>query len=360
MACHTAFFVGIQVPAPPAAVARPGRNSLPTSPLSSRSYTQRWYNPLRRRRYNHSPDFVRHWIEAQPPTVASHERFLIVSYNILGDRNASKHKDLYRNVPPLYMKWSHRKSVVCEEILGWSPDLICLQEVDRFYDLLSIMQKAGYIGLYKRRTGDNVDGCAVFWKADKLHLLGGESIEFKRHGLRDNVAQLSVFEMIKTKRRFVVGNIHVLYNPSRGDVKLGQVRMLSSRAHILSKTWGNLPVVLAGDFNSTPESAIYRFLSSSELNIVAYDRRELSGQKNCHPAQRSSTGREIWDPLVLIDGLMRGSWNDEAVKIATGHAECLIAVHPLNLRSSYATVNVLDFYLQNTANVFILVPSLQA
>ena len=25
------------------------------------------------------------------------------------------------------------------------------------------------------------------------------------------------------KRRFVVGNIHVLFNPNRGDIKLGQV-----------------------------------------------------------------------------------------------------------------------------------------
>lgn len=92
------------------------------------------------------------------------------------------------------MKWGRRKRVICEELIGWNPDIICLQEVDKYFDLSDILAKAGYVGSYKRRTGDSVDGCATFWKADKFKLLEGESIEFKAVGLRDNVAQISVFE----------------------------------------------------------------------------------------------------------------------------------------------------------------------
>ncbi|KAG5536229.1 hypothetical protein RHGRI_023870 [Rhododendron griersonianum] len=164
------------------------------------------------------PDIVRHWVQADSPIPSDDKgvyihsplhsctsRFMVVSYNILGDRNASKHKDLYRNVPSLYMNWDRRKRIICEELIGWNPDIICLQEVDRYFDLLNIMQKAGYIGSFKvsllfwvvsltRRTGDSIDGCAMLWKADKFRLLECESIEFKRYNLRDNVAQLSVFE----------------------------------------------------------------------------------------------------------------------------------------------------------------------
>jgi len=32
-----------------------------------------------------------------------------------------------------------------------------------------------------------------------------------------------------------------------------QIRFLSSKAQSLSEKWGNAPVILAGDFNSTPE-----------------------------------------------------------------------------------------------------------
>lgn len=66
-------------------------------------------------------------------------------------------------------------------------------------------------------------------------------------------------------RRLLVGNIHVLFNPNRGDVKLGQIRSLFSRAQILSKRWNCAPIVLAGDFNITPQSAIYKFMASSEV-----------------------------------------------------------------------------------------------
>ncbi|BBH04092.1 DNAse I-like superfamily protein [Prunus dulcis] len=260
-----------------------------------------------------------------------HHRFTVASYNILGDRNAFAHRDMYRNVPSHYLKWDRRKRVICDELVQWNPDIICLQEVDKYFELLEILAEVGYLGSYK--------------------LLEEHSIEFKGYGLRDNVAQLSIVSIVSTSnfipyrqmqkaesRRFVIGNIHVLYNPSRGEVKLGQIRFLISRAQILSERWGNAPIVLCGDFNSTPQSAIYKFLSTSELNIMLYNRRELSGQRDCHPAQVLGVKQEISSPLTLIDGLLKHCWTDEEVRVATGDAESNLVVHPLKLNSSYATV----------------------
>ncbi|XP_028793872.1 carbon catabolite repressor protein 4 homolog 3 [Neltuma alba] len=313
-------------------------DSSSSSSPSTRSYTRRWYNPLRRRNFEPAPEIERHWVEADHEALASTERFTVVSYNVLADRNAYEHRDLYSNVPSQYLKWNHRKRVICKELFALDPDIICLQEVDRYWEISNTLVKAGYIGSYKRRTGDTIDGCALFWKADKFRLLEGESIEFKGIGLRDNVAQLSVFEMRKSdSRRLLVGNIHVLYNPSRGEVKLGQVRSLLSRAQTLSEKWGNVPVVLAGDFNSTPQSGIYKFLTSSELNIMLYDRRELSGQKNCHPAQVLGYKKEAVNPFILIDRLFQ-NWTDEEVITATGSSERHFVVHPFKLNSSYAKV----------------------
>ncbi|KAJ7969651.1 carbon catabolite repressor protein 4-like 3 [Quillaja saponaria] len=309
-----------------------------SSSLSRRSYSRQWYNPLRRRNFVQDPEIVRHWVESEQP-VASPERFTVASYNILADKNASEHRDLYKKVPSYYMKWDRRKRVICKELIECDPDIICLQEVDKYFDISDNMVKAGYRGSYKRRTGDSIDGCAMFWKADKFQLLEGESIEFKGIGLRDNVAQLSVFKISESEsRRLVIGNIHVLYNPSRGDIKLGQIRFLLSRAKILSEKWGNAPVVLAGDFNSTPQSAIYKFLSSSEINIMFYDRRELSGQRSCHPAQVFCNKKEVASTIIFMDRLLKNCWTEEEVILATGNAKCHLVVHPLKLRSSYATV----------------------
>ncbi|KAI5382940.1 Carbon catabolite repressor protein 4 3, variant 2 [Lathyrus oleraceus] len=138
-------------------------------------------------------------------------------------------------------------------------------------------------------------------------------------------------------RRLLVGNIHVLYNPNRGEVKLGQIRFLASKAQILSQKWGNAPVILAGDFNSTPQSGIYKFLSSSELNIKLYDRNELSGQKHCRPAHVLDREKEAVGSFISQDGLLN-CWTDEEINTATGDSERHLAVHPLKLNSSYATV----------------------
>ncbi|XP_024629514.1 carbon catabolite repressor protein 4 homolog 3 isoform X2 [Medicago truncatula] len=252
----------------------------------------------------------RRWVEAFDQSLASPERFTVASYNILADRNASQHTDLYVNVPSRYINWNRRQKILSEELFEWNPDIICLQEVDMYVELSNILVKAGYAGSYKRRTGDTSDGCAMFWKADKFRLLDGESIQYKNIGLRDNVAQLLVFE----------------------------IRFLSSKAQSLSEKWGNAPVILAGDFNSTPESGIYKFLSTSELNIKLYDRKQLSGQKRCRPAQVLGEKKETVGPFSSLDGLL-DFWTDEEVKTATGDSECHLAVHPLKLNSSYATVN---------------------
>lgn len=136
----------------------------------------------------------------------------------------------------------------------------------------------------------------------------------------------------------MVGNIHVLYYPTRGDVKVGQIRSLLSKAYILSVKWGNIPIVLAGDYNSTPQSPIYKFLSSSELNISLYDRRELSGQIDCHPAQVFGN-KEHGSPFPSMARFFKKScWSKDEIRAATGNAGSRVAVLPLKLRSSYATL----------------------
>ncbi|KAK4756380.1 hypothetical protein SAY87_006507 [Trapa incisa] len=138
-------------------------------------------------------------------------------------------------------------------------------------------------------------------------------------------------------QRLIVGNIHVLYNPSRGEVKLGQIRTLSSRAHILANEWGNIPVLVAGDFNATPPSAIYKYLSTSELDILLHDRRELSGQRSCHPAQVFGLNGNSMSSCITIERSLNSSWSEEEIRTVGANAG--VVTHRLKLNSSYATIN---------------------
>ncbi|KAM0044113.1 putative poly(A)-specific ribonuclease [Helianthus debilis subsp. tardiflorus] len=262
----------------------------------------------------------------------SRDKFVFVSYNILGVENASNHQDLYFDVIPKYMKWEYRRRVIRKEIRRYSPSILCFQEVDRFDDLSKLLYNDGFSGVYQARTGEARDGCAIFWKDELFSLVHEDNIEFKRFGLRDNVAQFCVLKMNGNQkqiddtenlkaRSILVGNVHVLFNPSRGDIKLGQIRLFLDKAHTLSQTWGNIPVILGGDLNSMPQSAIYQFIASSELNIQNHERKRISGQ------------------ICPLDYPRFGSqcsrWSKEELKLATGSEESTYLRHNLKLNSAY-------------------------
>ncbi|XP_020212272.1 carbon catabolite repressor protein 4 homolog 5 isoform X2 [Cajanus cajan] len=284
------------------------------------------------------------------------DKVVVVSYNILGVENASKHLDLYSNIPHSFLEWNRRKRLILEEINNYNASILCFQEVDQFNDMDDLFQNSGFKGVYKARTGEAQDGCAVFWKDKLFNLLHQEDIEFQRFGMRNNVAQLCVFEAnhdkkefdscnVTTmapssgKRRFVVGNIHVLFNPNRGDIKLGQVRLLLDKAYKLSQEWGNIPVIIAGDLNSVPQSAIYKFLSSSKLDIQLHDRRNMSGQLEVQTNRifRSQIGDGTSISMSVSRQLLY-RWSLEELRLATGAEGVTHLQHQLKLCSAYSGV----------------------
>lgn len=239
----------------------------------------------------------RAWMYASDMPSSTQERFVIASYNILASTYARQFKGyLYAHVPSQALNWNNRKRQIIFELGLCSPDIICLQEVDRFSDLKADLGMKGYDALYKVRTGGAPDGCAICWRRDRFRLLHEESIEFSGLEMRDNVAQLCVLQLTVPGTQndgsisgsrvaghgessiLVVGNINVLFNPKRGDIKLGQCRTFLEQAHIMSSSWNGAPVVIGGCFNITPSSALYDFLAKSELDVSGMDRRYLSGQ----------------------------------------------------------------------------------
>ncbi|KAG2700050.1 hypothetical protein I3760_07G215500 [Carya illinoinensis] len=246
----------------------------------------------------------RNWEYATQAPSPNCERFVVLSYNILADYLAINHRSkLYFHIPRHMLDWEWRKKNILFELGLWSADVMCFQEVDRFQELEEELKLRGYSGIWKMRTGTPVDGCAIFWRMSRFKLLHEECIEFNKLGLRDNVAQICVLELVnknsseetlalpissKGSSKVVVCNIHVLYNPKRGEIKLGQVRALLNRAHSVSKLWDDAPVVICGDFNCTPKSPLYNFISGRKLDLSGVGRDKVSGQATAEiSAQRS-------------------------------------------------------------------------
>lgn len=52
---------------------------------------------------------------------------MVVSYNILGVENTSKHPDLYYKVPHTFLKWERRKKLIHREIHRYDAGILCFQ-----------------------------------------------------------------------------------------------------------------------------------------------------------------------------------------------------------------------------------------
>ena len=283
------------------------------------------------------------------------KNFRVMSYNVLAETNANEHHDLYRGVSPELLSPNRRKLVLFQEISLLSPDIFALQECElEFFKYFEEAFSEDYKGIHAPRGGGKKDGCSVFFRVEKFSYHSHCSIDFEKveNGLKSNAACIvtlglrdgvsgfrntttgtvsgasnmttdntekgaaSLRQKTETREFVVLGCIHGLFNPKRGDYKLGQMRvfleMIEERRRIVGGSVmdgpegytgstgstgsgsllesGSKPVkvgsnpvktkahaVITGDFNCVPSSPLYHFLLNGSIDISRVDRRYLAG-----------------------------------------------------------------------------------
>ena len=245
------------------------------------------------------PMHLRRWTArsaTRPPAhSASIPVLTFVSYNILAESlESNTTAGLDRGIA----SFEARRKLLANELQSWNADVYCLQEVDHFDDFLApLMDDLGLSGEFLQRRGDRQDGCAVFWRREKLRIISSSPLHFDvSHQFdRPNVAQVLEFEAIDVEtgrqqasnaegrteanagKRFLVANTHILFNPKRGDIKLQQVQM--TLAHLWDASdGGTKPIIYCGDFNSAPFSPLYEYLSTGMLVLDGLCPSLVSGQ----------------------------------------------------------------------------------
>ena len=270
----------------------------------------------------------------------------IMSYNVLANEYARTHvNELYSTVPKTCLRWHTRASLIAKEIQHWSPDIVCLQEVDRYNHLKSLLASQGYVGRYLKRPNGRPDGLAMFWKRDKFDLVESKEVVYAGLGLRDNVAQVYRLRCRHVNGTegdadcdVVISNIHVLFNPKRGDIKLGQIRVLLDTISKVSGGGRMHPIVMCGDYNSAPHSCLYEFIEAGFLDFLRCDRRHISGQiADSRPKAtivKSPKPSKPWkeEEIFLATGMKEKEFVDED-DMAYGTLQ-----HAFQLKSSYRAV----------------------
>ncbi|GAX83499.1 hypothetical protein CEUSTIGMA_g10924.t1 [Chlamydomonas eustigma] len=252
---------------------------------------------------------ARHMVQLVPevsPQASTSGRFTLLTYNLLADLYAKG--DFSNTCPAWSLHWQYRKQNLLRELLAYKADILCLQEVqsDHYSDFWAPeLSKAGYMPIYKKKTtelySDNklvIDGCATFFRKDRFSLVKKYEVEFNKAALslaesfqnpsqkksalnrllKDNVALIAVLEVIEpngidaaSRRTLIcVANTHIHANPELSDVKLWQVHTLLKGLEKIADS-ANIPMLVAGDFNSTPGSPAHALLTQGKVDAAAVD-----------------------------------------------------------------------------------------
>ncbi|XP_072313927.1 protein angel homolog 1 [Eucyclogobius newberryi] len=225
--------------------------------------------------------------------------FTVMSYNILSQDLLEANQDLYTHCPLEVLEWSYRSRLLLEEIQKWTPDILCLQEVqeNHFHEqLYPVLTQMGYTCVFKRRTGTKTDGCATCYRSSWFAELSIIEVEYFKPEIelldRHNVAVLVLLrpmvvqgsEVVTQGPPLCVANTHLLFNPRRGDIKLAQLAILLAEMDKVVKSCKrggeDCNIILCGDFNSVPHTPLYQLITEGELHFQGLPAWMISGQED--------------------------------------------------------------------------------
>lgn len=140
-------------------------------------------NGLNSQDYYSTETYFRQWENIDDVAKNDGYAFTVMSYNILAQHYIDSQPFLYLKHNSKTMKWPYRINVLRQEIDAISPDIICLQEVQQSH-LIEIASYFGNLGyntqLYKKRSGSQIDGCAIFFKESKFDLIDHRYVDYFR------------------------------------------------------------------------------------------------------------------------------------------------------------------------------------
>lgn len=223
----------------------------------------------------------------------------VMSFNIRNDNDGDKGLN----------SWKVRKDKVASVIRFHHTDIVGLQEVlkDQLEYLDSHLSEYDFIGVGRDDGEDAGEFVPIFYRKDRITLEDwgafwlSETPEVKGSMGWDaacvRVTTWGKFKDRRTNQIFFFFNTHFDH--------MGQVAMEKSAYLLLEKVEeiaADLPAIIVGDFNNTPDSKAYRILTNSHGNALK-DSKLVS--KNGHYGCEFSF--HGFDALELLKRVQRGS-----------------------------------------------------
>lgn len=175
------------------------------------------------------------------------------------------------------------------EISQYAPDVICLQELDRFYFLHKILIKVGYDGKFAAKpdspcyhlpNNTGPDGCAIFYNTNRFILLSTRTKILTVKGIPSNqVALLVKLKCKLTSKIVTVTTTHLKARKSRllEEVRYEQGKDLFKFVEENSTCDADTcddrksATIITGDFNAETSEKVYSYFKSQGRLTSAYE-----------------------------------------------------------------------------------------
>jgi len=179
----------------------------------------------------------------------AHEPTLtVMSFNVLAESLANT----FPNVNPEHLTPEYRTPRILAEIESLCPDVVCLQEVERFEVFNQALGRLGYEpGLFRMKR-DSGDGCALFYKSS-FELRTSHMFTYANSSQPCIIAR--IVRAGRVGRSLVVCNTHLKAKRGNESIREAQVHELLAKLAVRREPGDD--VIIAGDWNDVPGSGAH-------------------------------------------------------------------------------------------------------
>jgi mRNA deadenylase 3'-5' endonuclease subunit Ccr4 len=203
-----------------------------------------------------------------------------------------------------------------KEIGRYGAQIVCLQEIEPEH----LEAFTGCVRTFKNDDKDikrgasfafapcgepRTDGVAVLVDAGRFTIVHQNELTLDGDEGKKNAGLVVTLADREASGSLVVACAHLLFNPKRGDARLRQcVALLRAVEEAKQQAVQPVRVVVCGDFNSYPDSAVYAFLARGSVASIALEERTAHDHCKEHPFKiekgRCVTAHEPYRDVSIV------------------------------------------------------------
>jgi len=206
--------------------------------------------------------------DSGPESKNENENFRVFQWNVLADGLSGSDPALggFTHATQETLNWEVRSSMIKYDIERYSPDVVCLEELDHFEDdFLPHFSNLGYDGYFVEKVGpgyENIgknDGVAMFVRKSRVEVLSVQCFSF--HGCSQTA--IICICLIDNCHPTIIASTHLKATKSEeGEFvrqrqsdelrrRISKIMISSSPLHPSFQDPSSICVIIAGDFNAS-------------------------------------------------------------------------------------------------------------